>query len=321
MGSSVVRRLLATRDADVAVLTRDPGSAKAVALAEFGAGRVRLVPGDLDDPHSLTRALDGIGRVFANTDFFATAEVHGEYRQGVGLLEAARAAGVDRFIWSSLDDAAALTGGTNPVPHYDAKAAVAAYIQLMRSDETMRRAADGWYTSHVSILTTAPYFENLPRGLPPRPGPLPDGRDGLIFELALGDGRWPLIALDDIAWFAGHMFDDWQGWGARDLAVVAEGLTGAEIAATFEKVTGRPAAYRPVPPDVLTDAIPGVGHDFAAMFRFFQERDLFARDRDVAGLRALHPALLSFEAWLRSTGWDGSPAIPATRIVRAGAAA
>jgi hypothetical protein len=232
--------------------------------------------------------------------------VLGEYGQGVALLQAARAAGVDRFIWSSLDSAAMLTGGANPVPHYDAKAAVAAHINLMRSHEMMSQEADGWYTEHVSILTTAPYFENLPHSLPPQAGVLADGREGLNFALALGDGHWPLIGLDDIAWFAGFMFEHWQDFGTRDLAVVGDNPTGAEIAATFERVTGTASAYVPVPLDALRDAIPGVGHDFAAMFRFFQERDLFTQDRDIIALRALHPALMTFEDWLRSTGWDGT---------------
>jgi hypothetical protein len=70
----------------------------------------------------------GVDRVFADTNFFAAADVLTEYRQGADLLAAAREAGVDRFIRSSLDAAATLTGGANPVPHYDTKAAVAAHI-------------------------------------------------------------------------------------------------------------------------------------------------------------------------------------------------
>jgi hypothetical protein len=256
-----------------------------------------VVPAD-----GLDRALASADAVFANTDFFATGSVRAEYAQGVALLEAARRSGVDRFVWSSLDAAAALTGGTVPVPHYDSKAAVAAHINMMRADEAMRREDDGWYSAHVSILTTAPYMENLPHSLPPAP----DGRGGLTFALALGDGRWPLIALDDIAWFARHMLTRWQSWGARDLAVAGDALTGAEIADAFTRATGVAAAYQPVPLDVLAASIPAVGHDFAAMFRFFQSRDVVAADRDLDVLRALHPGLMSFAEWLRATGWDGA---------------
>lgn len=70
-----------------------------------------------------------------------------------------------------------LTG--HPVLHFDSKAAVAAHIGLMRSEEMLHKETDGWYTDHVSILTTAPYFENLRDRLAPRP----DGRGGLTFRL------------------------------------------------------------------------------------------------------------------------------------------
>ncbi|MFI0775452.1 hypothetical protein [Streptomyces sp. NPDC021212] len=46
----------------------------------------------------------------------------------------------------------------------------------------------------------------------------------------------------------------------------------------------------------------------AAMFAFFQDRDLLSRDRDLPTLRALHPELAAFGDWLTTTGWDGTAA-------------
>ncbi|MFD2421085.1 NmrA/HSCARG family protein [Amycolatopsis pigmentata] len=306
MGRRIVHRILDAPDNTVAVLTRDPRSARARALLDHGGDRIRMLEGNLDDPESVAAAVSDVEQVFCNTDFFTTASVLGEYRQGITVLEAARAAGVERFIWSSLDNAVVLTAGRNPVPHYDAKAAVAAHIGLLRSEEMMRQQEDGWYSEHVSILTTSPYFENLPARLVPQPETLPDGRSGLVFTLPLGTGKYPLIALDDIAWFADFLFRHWQSWGGRDLAVTADSLTGDEIAATFERVTGTPCGYRPMPLEVLRSARPEVGHDYAAMFRFFQERDVLGQDRDIALLNRIHPGLMTFEKWLRATGWDGT---------------
>ena len=308
MGSRVVLRLLASSAQDLVILTRDPGSPQALRLIEAGGGRVRAVRADLSDIATVRPALESADRDICNTDFFSTAAVTGEYRQGTAILEAAREAGIDRFIWSSLDFAASLTGGRIPVPHYDSKAAVAAYISMRRSDEMMRQEAGGWYTRNVTILTTAPYFENFPHRLAPRRGTLPDGRAGLLFEIPLGDGKYPLVALDDVAWFAAFAMDNWQGWGTRDLAVAGDSLTGDQIAVAFERVTGIPAAYTSVPLDALRSSIPGIGHDFAAMFEFFQARDIVAADRDMGALRVMHPGLLSFEDWLRASGWDGTAA-------------
>jgi uncharacterized protein YbjT (DUF2867 family) len=301
MGSRVVRRLLTQTPDTVRVLTRDPNSARAAALREAGAERVELVRGDAEDAGSIRAALHGVSRVFCNTDFFSAKNPLVEFRQACTILDAARESAVDRFVWSSLDSAATLTAGRVLVPHYEAKAAVAAHINLQRAQEMMARASDCWYRDHVSILTTSPYFENLQSRLSPAAGSAP----GVVFTLPLGSGRYPMIALADIAWFAVFMLETWQSWGTRDLAVTAESLTGDEIAAAFEKVTGIPASYQAMPLDDLRTTIPEVGHDYAAMFEFFQERDLAARDRDLGFLRRIHPGLLTFEAWLRHTGWDG----------------
>lgn len=306
MGSRVVLRLLEATSDDVLVLTRDPDSARATHLLDLGGGRVRAVRGDVNDIADVRKAMESVAKVFCNTDFFSSGSVTGEFDQGVAILDAARAAKVDRFVWSSLDYAAMITGGRVPVPHYDSKGAVAAHIGLRRSDEMMRKEDDGWYSRHVAVLTTAPYFENFQTRLVPQPGRLPDGREGVLFHIPLGSGRYPLIGLDDIAWFSVHVLDQWESRESPDLAVAADSLTGDQIADTFERVTGIPAAYIPVPLDAVRSTIPDFGHDFAAMFEFFQTRDVVGSDRDVPLLRRTHPGLLSFEDWLRSSGWDGT---------------
>lgn len=306
MGGRVARRLLDATTDTVHVLTRNPTSPQAENLLARGGGRVRIVRGDLGDAGSVRRAMAAVERVFCNTDFFSSGSVTVEYDQGVAVLDAARAAGVDRVVWSSLDYAVSLTAGRIPVPHYDSKGAVAAHIGLRRSDEMMRQESDGWYSEHVSVLTTAPYYENFQLRLAPRPGTLPDGRDGVLFAIPLGTGRYPIIGLDDIAWFAVHALEQWQSWGSRDLAVAADSLTGEEIAAAFERATGTPAAYVPVPLEAVRASLPGFGHDLAAMFEFFQTRDVVGRDRDLPALRRMHPGLLGFEDWVRASGWDGT---------------
>ncbi len=306
MGSRVALRLADATDAEVLVLTRDTASNQAQTLASHANGRVRLVQGDVNRIETVAQALSGVDAVFCNTDFATTDSAVGEYNHGVAILEAAKAAGVEKFIWSSLDSAVTLTEGRTPVPHYDSKAAVAAYINLHRSEEMMRKTVNGWFTEHVSILITAPYMENLQLRLAPKLGDLGDGREGYTFYLPLGDGRYPLISLEDIAWYAVHMLQDWQDWGARDLAVVADNPTGAEIAAQFETATGTPSQYVSVPLEMVRDSIPGIGHDLAAMMEFFQGRDLLTADRDMDQLRRIHPKLMTFEDWLEVTAWDGS---------------
>ena len=306
MGSRVALRLAETDGYQVGVFTRDPTSPQAANLVDQGNGRINLIKGDVADIATVVEALAGTDGVFCNTDFGTTDSATGEYGHGVAILEVARSAGVDKFVWSSLDSAVTLTHGRVPVPHYDSKAAVAGYINLHRSEEMMQKVADGWFTEHVSILVTAPYMENLQLRLAPKRGELGDGRQGYTFYLPLGEGRYPLISLEDIAWYATHMFENWQGWGARDLAVVADNPTGEDIARCFQDATGTPSRYASVPLDVVRQSIPDIGHDLAAMMEFFQGRDLLTIDRDMALLKRLHPKLMSFKNWLAFTAWDGS---------------
>jgi uncharacterized protein YbjT (DUF2867 family) len=260
------------------------------------------VRGDVDDAASLRAAMRGAGGVFCNTDFWTSLSPRQEYAQGVRALEAARAEGVTLFVWSSLDGAALATSGEVPVPHYDGKAAVEAHIALERSEAFMRRDAEPWYARHVATLVTAPYYENFAQFFRPERGPLPDGREGLTFALASGAAPHLMVALADIGAFARLMLADPATWGGRTLRILGDALTGPEIAATYERVTGTPAAWRDVPLDAVASGSP-VGHDLAHMHRFFQAGGVV---RDLAGLRRLRPGLLSFAAWLRQTGGEAA---------------
>ncbi len=308
MGRPVVRILLSDPDCHVRIFTRNLSGRLARALVEAGRGRVEAAIGSVDDEASRAAAMAGAEAVFCNTDFFSTASPLREYEQGLRVLRTVQAAGVNHLVWSSLDNAAVMTGGRVPVPHYDAKGAVEAWIGLMRSEEFMRQDADGWFSRHVTVLTTGPYFENLQSFVLPQHGELADGRESMLFNIPLGVGRWPMIALDDIAWFAKLVLNDRGQWGGRTLRVLSEALTGSEIAAAFERVTGIPAEYRDVSLDAVRTSMPGFGQDMAAMWQYFQDYDVIGRERDIASLRRLHPGLLRFEEWLRASGWRGEPA-------------
>jgi len=251
MGRPIVRSLMSGPDRKVRILTRDPAGRHAAALKQAGGGRVETVQGNLDDEASLATAMSGVGAVFCNTDFFSTANPRREYEQGLRALRTAQAAGVGHFIWSSLDDAGALTNGRLPVPHYDAKAAVASWIGLMRSEEFMQQDAGGWFSKNVTILVTGPYFENLQAGLV-QAASLTDGRQDQRFNIAIGSGRWPMIALDDIAWFARHILDHPDEWRGRTLRRRAGQPPGADQTPGLRASKARPAQRMPGPCSVTT---------------------------------------------------------------------
>lgn len=307
MGRPVVSHLLQSPRWKVRVLTREPSCEEAEALRAIDPARVTVLQGSPADAASVARAVEGVYGVFCNTNFFSTLSVEREVEEGIAALEAARKARVSHFVYSSLDSLIGLSHGELPVPHFDAKAAVGAYIDRRRSDDYMRRpmpgfSGDAWYLESTTVLVTAPYYENVQSFFRPFPMPLSDGRQGFVWMTPFGDSRWPMVALDDIGWFTAMIFADPERWRGRTLPIASQVLSGAEIAATFSEVTGIPSEYRPMS---MTDYerldIP-FKHDFVNMMKCINAHGL---PRDMRRLRELHPGLLGFAAWLQKSGWRG----------------
>ncbi|MEM7624166.1 MAG: NmrA/HSCARG family protein [Planctomycetota bacterium] len=312
MGRAVVKALTESADSswNAIVFTRNIDGEVAKALVHEGHGRVSLAHGNLDDRDSLLCAMRGVDAVFCNTNFWSTASLSGERDQGIRALNAAKEAGVDHFIYSSLDAVASRSGGKLMLPHYDAKAAVEHEIDWRRSDEYMRQASGGWYSRHVSVLVTAPYFENFQSIFLPEPGQLVDGTEGLIFRGPLsGESDWQMVGLEDIGFFTKMMLDDRPQWGGRTLRIASDQLPMSRVVADFIEVTGIPAEYRP--PTLEEFAASGIpnAHDVVNNFRLYREG--YAAPRDYQELRRLHPGLRTWKDWLRETGWRGE-----TRLVQ-----
>ena len=303
MGSHVVKHLLADEQNNwkIRAFTRNPDSSHAQTLNELDRERVECQQGYLNDYDSISAAMKDVYGVFCNTNFWVDCTVTTERRQGLAVLEAAEKAEVQHFIYSSLDACAHISHGKIPLPHFDAKASVEHEIDWRRSDEFMRQDS-GWYSSCVSVLKTLAYFENLFAFFKPSKGKLSDGREGLIFSVPAADAPYPFVALDDIGWFTAHIFANRDTWGGRTLAIGGDRLSFAQLAATFERVTGISAEYQPMSDEeFLALGMPNA-HDPLNQFRFHRE---YGPYRDHEALRKIHPDLMNFEAWLQHSGWKG----------------
>jgi len=271
-GGAALRHLRA-RGFPVRALTRDTNASAARTLAAAG---VEVVQGDLDDRASLDSALTGAYGVFSVQNYYLTG-FEGEVRQGTVLADAAKAAGVRHFIYSSVGGAERQTG----IPHFESKFRVEEHLRTLALPHT--------------ILRPAFFMENWTRS-----------RDAMIGgSLAQPlDPAKPLqmVAVDDIGAFAALAFAQPDHWVGRAVELAGDELTMVQATDLFGRVIGRMVQYTRVPPDQFRQA---VGEEIAAMFTWFDDAGYAA---DIPALRASYPPLTSLEQWLRRNGWADAAA-------------
>lgn len=106
-------------------LTRDAGKPAAQELKALGA---EIVPGDLDDRAQLDAAFQGAYGVFSVQNYWLpNVGFEGEVRQGKNVVDAAKAAGVQHLVYSSVGSAHRGMGQK----HFDSKWQIEQYIHTL----------------------------------------------------------------------------------------------------------------------------------------------------------------------------------------------
>ncbi len=290
-GGGLVRAILADPQGGFTAraITRDPNSEAAKALAAAGA---EVVAGDVDDVESLTRAFEGAYGAYCVTFFWNHFSPEKEGQSAQNMATAAKAAGLQHVIWSTLEDTRHwMPKGDNrmptlmgkyKVPHFDAKG-----------------ESDHFFTDAgvpTTFLLASFYWDNL---VGFGAGPKRDADRQLQFTLPIGDVPMAGIAAEDIGRCAYGIFQGGAELVGARIGVAGEHLTGAEMAAAMTRAIGEPVHYNAVTPAVYRSfGFPGA-EDLGNMFQFYRdfEPDVNAA-RNVARSRELNPALQSFDAWL-----------------------
>ena len=131
-GGAVARALL-ERGFSVRGLTRNPNSDAARELAALGVDMVR---GDFDDTASLEAALEGAYGAYSVQQYRGIG-VDAEIRQSKAFADAAKRAGVEHFVYSSVIYAHFDTG----VPQFESKVEIEAYIRSIGLPSSFIRPA------------------------------------------------------------------------------------------------------------------------------------------------------------------------------------
>jgi len=290
-GGGLARALLADRNGGFSVraITRKPDSEKAQALKNAGA---EVVAADVDDPASIRRAFTGAYGAFCLTNFWEHFSPERELTQARNQAQAAKDAGLQHVIWSTLedtrkwvpleDDRMPTLMGKYKVPHFDAKG---------EADGIFRELA-----VPTTFLLTSFYWDNLIYfGAGPQRGP--DGVLAVTFPL--DDKPLSSIAVEDIGKCAYGIFKRGREFINRTVGIAGEHLTGAQMARQLTHALGQEVRYNNVPPEVYRSfGFPGAD-DLGNMFQFKRDfNDYFVGARNLEFSRSLNPELQTFEEWL-----------------------
>lgn len=269
-------------------LTRKITSDKAAALAAAG---VDVVAADTDDAESLKRVFDGAYGVYCVTNYWEHYSVEREQAQARNMAAAAKAAGVQHVIWSTLEDTRKWVPlddnrmptlhGKYKVPHFDSKG---------EADQIFRDAG-----VPTTFLLTSFYWDNfIFFGLGPKRGP-----DGVLaITLPMDDKKLPGIAAEDIGRCAYGVLQRADLIG-KTVGIAGEHLSGGEMAAGLTRTLGQEVRYNAVPPEVYRSlGFPGAD-DLGNMFQFKRDfNEYYCNARNLAFSRSLNPQLQSFDGWL-----------------------
>jgi len=215
-GGGAVDALLKDGTFAVRAITRDINGEKAKAIAQRG---VEVVAGDLNDTDSLIKAFAGVYGVFGLTDYWTSQGK--EIEQGKRLVDAAEAAGVQHFVWSTLD-------GGHGIPYFDTKGAVNDYLK-------------GKSVPHT-LLYTSYFLENFSHMLFQKS----EGIPGLTIQgIYATDGAFPVVAGRDVGKFALIAFKSPQQYIGGEIHAVVDVISPRQIAAIMEKEFNIPISFGP----------------------------------------------------------------------------
>jgi uncharacterized protein YbjT (DUF2867 family) len=269
-GSTAVRHLLEA-GFDVRGISRNPQGPRAQALEGLGA---EIVRGDLDDPRAIRRDLEGAHGVFCVLPWMEGGPAV-EAKQGKMVSDAAKDAGVEHFVYSSVGGAERNTG----IPHFESK---------WQTEWHIRDIGLPW-----SVIRPVSFMENY--NAPQNVQAIMSGE--LINTLDL-DKELQMIATEDIGFFAAIIFDNKNDWLGKAIEVAGDSLTMPQVAEVLSREIKRPVEYYQQELEGLD-----ISDDGYRMLSWMNESGYNA---DIAALRKLHPGLMTFEQWLQNGYWRGS---------------
>lgn len=243
-GKGVVNALINQGAFHVRAVTRNPEA--------YSGQAHEAVKANLDDTDSLQNAFKNAYGVFAVTNFWEGAD---ELVQGKNAIEAAKGAGVQHFIWSTLPNVAAISDGEFDVPHFTEKAKV---------DALVKNAGFKYHT----FVQASFYYQNLGGMLSAQPKN--DGTVGWTFPIDPAKKVIHMSDINDLGKVVAGAFlqPDVVGNGGY-LSLATELNSFNDILEAF-KANGNEYSFTQVPGEVFSTFFEGA-KEMTEMFGYFEK--------------------------------------------------
>jgi uncharacterized protein YbjT (DUF2867 family) len=243
-GKGIVNALINEDSFNVRAVTRDP--------EKYTGKAGEAVYADLQDLQSLKDAFKDAYGVFVVTNFWEGAD---EIAQGKNAIEAAKATGVQHFIWSTLPDVEIISKAAFEVPHFTGKAKV---------DDLVKSAGFKY-----STLVQPPfYYQNLVGMLGPQPKQ--DGTTGWTLPIDPTKKAIHMSDINDLGKVVAGAFLQPEKVGNGSYLSIATELNSFNDIIKAYKANGKEYSFSQVPVELFSTFFDGA-KELADMFGYFEK--------------------------------------------------
>ena len=267
-GGATIDALLADRrDWIVKALVRNPDEARVQALKLRG---VEIVQGDLNDAGSIEHAVKGTHGVYSVQSPQEGGPMR-EETQGIMVANAARAAGVAHFVYSSVAGADRRSG----VPHFESKRPVEQHIAAIGLPATIIRPVlfmDNFATFKFRIIMLAMLRTFVPE-----------------------NQKTQMVAARDIGMVAASAFAAPETFIGRAIELAGDAVTRGELVGSCRRHGLRPSISLKLPGWMRAK----VPEEYQLMMQWIAKQGFQA---DIHKLKAEFPSLMTVAEWAQRVG-------------------
>jgi uncharacterized protein YbjT (DUF2867 family) len=250
-GKGIVNALVNDGSFNVRAITRNP--------EKYSGQAQEAVYADLNDLQSLKDAFKDAYGVFVVTNFWEGAD---EITQGKNAIEAAKATGVQHFIWSTLPDVERISNATFEVPHFTGKAKV---------DDLIKSAGFKYST----FVQPPFYYQNLLTML--KPQPKQDGTTGWTLPIDPAKKSIHMSDINDLGKVVAGAFLQPEKVGNDTYLSIATELNSFNDIIQAYKSNGQEHSFTQVPAELFSTFFEGA-KELAEMFGYFEKHTYMGPD-------------------------------------------